>query len=117
MWLSAPMLVGPLMTTCGPITRARADADVGPDDAERRRRSRPRASCACGETIARGSITWTVSGATIMSACATSCSPTSAAVEKRQMPRSERSSCARQHQLVARAPPGLRKRALSMPTK
>src|SRR4029077_20732068 len=34
------------------------------------------------------------SGATIMSACATSLSPTSATVENFQMPRSERSSCA-----------------------
>src|SRR6516165_870000 len=57
-----------------------------------------------------------VSGATIMSAWATSASPTSATVAKRQMPLSDRSSCA----LSSNWSPGTtgrRKRALSMPTR
>ena len=32
MWLSAPMTVGPLMTTCGSMRVPRADLDVGADD-------------------------------------------------------------------------------------
>jgi len=56
------------------------------------------------------------SGATIISACATSSSPTSAMVEKRQMPLKLRSSCAVR---ISWSPgsTGFRKRALSIPTK
>ena len=74
------------------------------------------ASCARGETRARGSITSPVSGATIISAFATSTSPTSAAVGEAP------DSLERALELAVRiswspGSTGLRKRALSMPTK
>src|SRR2546423_13882723 len=56
------------------------------------------------------------SGATIISACATSCAPTEAAVEERQIPLRVRCSCAGS---ISWSPGTARRRerALSMPTK
>ena len=70
----------PLMTTCGPMTRARPDAARPAPMMLNGPTSRRRASCAPGDDDrARIDHCRRLSGATIMSASATSCSPTSGA--------------------------------------
>src|SRR5215469_1364085 len=98
-----------------PDDAARSDADPGTDDGEGTYADIARELRLGGDDRARidhGA----APGASIMSACATSCPSTSATVEKRQMPFSERCSC---EVRISWSPgeTGLRKRALSMPTK
>ncbi len=99
----------------GPDHGARPDLDIGTDDGERSNldvRSQPR----LGRHDGVGVDHLPVSGATIISAWATSLSPTKAAVEKRQIPLKARSSRA-VRMSWSPGSTGLRKRALSMPTK
>src|SRR5665213_1823145 len=100
--------------------RIRTDADVGckfrlwrDDRARVNYASFPEVDRGLG---ARAPTHLLTSGATIISACATSSSPTRAIVEKRQMPLKLRSSCALRMSWSPGST-GFLKRALSMPTK
>ena len=127
MTLSAPIVVGPLMTACA-ATRVRGPRRTcGPMTANGPTVTSA-ASSAWGEMTARSSITTRlpvpapqdglviVPGASISSAEAASASPTDATADIFQMPRRVRSSVALS---VSWSPgsTGRRKRALSMPTK
>src|SRR6185312_7909157 len=108
--------------------RARPDHDIRPDDGERthgdigrelrfRRHDGTRID---HDAPAAGPVPlfsrWPLSGATIISACATSLSSTRATVENFQMPLNARSSVAVRTSWSPGST-GFRKRALSMPTK
>ena len=96
--LSAPRLVGPLMTACGPIQQRGPITTLSPITANAPT-STSSASCALGEMTARGSMramaapqaatngdALSASGKSIISAEQASSSPTYATVESFQMP-------------------------------
>ena len=101
--LPAPMVVGPLMTACGPIQVPAPMVHAVADDGVRAHRHvgrelRLRRNDGAGIDAAHAGGAFAevllVSGATISSAEVTSSSPTYATVVNFQMPRMERSSLA-----------------------